>query len=61
MFLEKQEDLKMGICLSKHHRQVYAAPIVDEGIKRRGTRQFINRFVYRKNTILPAVVNALAK
>lgn len=45
MFLEKQQDLKMGIYLSKHHRQVYAAPIVDEGIKRRGTRQFINRFV----------------
>lgn len=45
MFLEKQEDLKTGTCLSKHHRQVYAAPIVDEGIKRRGTRQFINRFV----------------
>lgn len=49
---------KMGPCLSKKHSRVYATNYGDQGINRRGVRQFLNRLFgrFRTNTVLPAVV-----
>lgn len=48
----------MGPCLSKKHSRVYATTYGDQGINRRGVRQFLNQLFgrFRTNTVLPAVV-----